>query len=809
MRSSWLPAVLQTAPLLFASVPYGLASDPAVLPAARLAANSLELQSRNADGQPSTPGISQPGEFVWRGEWKRAPEVFKKVGGIYSQGVRRILEGEKYMPSGDELGSSLYVHSMGEDFLRDTRYVSTTSDPAQSFELGELDTNVHPFPSNKPFLYMIRSDAKMIDLGASTAPYTRSPQQAQQAVVGYVPWDQIIGWYDLSNSEYRDVLFLKGNIEKMKKGEILPGFVRNPDHNPSKYANPVTSGAQRQLAGFPRFVQAWDDPDWTTYNYQSVAQNLNRFIQEKLAHADQGQGLWEWARTPGIKTKAFKPRSLLAHMKNKLKDIRGAMTALKSADTVSPATLKEWRITENRLSFAVQDIPWLMKESQAMLKGSESPISPEDARAIKANIPELMERFAEVRLGLAEANYAVAFAFADKYMSGPPSEPPLEGEEKLRKHISLLERAVEQFQLLEEQIKKTADREKKIAEVVDKSDFPSIPEIVKKLGIVTFPDQEDMGQSVDRELRTVREELKFRRGIEQRLTKGLREAQSTLSAAKEKLGGGASNENHETQGDKDPEKVDEPKPPKIPEEPKPPTTNEPEKPAKEENLPRPDEPKQPSKEEIKETMTQKVQAVKRKALENTDSASKDETLTPLVKFGLKTAGLMLTSMGLAKIATGMAISSAGGGLVGGAAGLAGRLSPEGAALLDSFAAEGASEATVKEISALANFEGINAVSTREAIESVRAFDVDIAEKLIAHTAPKVSKKVVKKAMKKIILEASPARRNLPSRAADADDADVDDAMVRKWSALAMKDPMSQALRDVFKQVVSELATAAT
>lgn len=231
------------------------------------------------------PGTSQPAPkqiskaddptVVWRGEYHRTPQEVMAAGGFYPGGTELAMSGGKLTPLQQQQGSSLYYHAQGET-QEFSRFVSTSSKPDVAASMA-----MNPHGLNKPsYLYMIRPDAKMIDVEATLGSRVPFPGEAEQAFAGFVPLEQIEGWYDLRRTGFRPDTFVKlANGQKLEKH-----FEPNPHFNGKKYEATKGSGMQPQLAGFPDGDEFWQVDPWAKFRDQSVVKNVDTFIANTIAH---------------------------------------------------------------------------------------------------------------------------------------------------------------------------------------------------------------------------------------------------------------------------------------------------------------------------------------------------------------------------------------------------------------------------------------------------------------------------------------------------------------------------------------------
>ncbi|KAM3451969.1 hypothetical protein NHJ6243_009471 [Beauveria neobassiana] len=228
---------------------------------------------------PTTPGgirTRAPGKppFVWRGETGktrdgkpgRSPDDVKRAGGMWARGFQLL---DQLTPEQLEAGSSLWTHTNNPAGTRDvTQYVSTSTSLT-----GAITFAVRPSPEHAQevgYLYRIRTNWAMVDVNLSLENISPYPAQQEQAAVQGIPWDQVLGWYEVRAADLNRILGAEDPISQLGR------FTRNPDFRPDS-TDP--SGAQPQLAGLQNAVEGRHGA-WEAYLGQSAASNLRQFIRE-------------------------------------------------------------------------------------------------------------------------------------------------------------------------------------------------------------------------------------------------------------------------------------------------------------------------------------------------------------------------------------------------------------------------------------------------------------------------------------------------------------------------------------------------
>ncbi|PMB64478.1 NAD(+)--arginine ADP-ribosyltransferase Chelt [Beauveria bassiana] len=176
---------------------------------------------------------------------------------------------DQLTPEQLEAGSSLWTHTNNPAGTRDvTQYVSTSTSLT-----GAITFAVRPSPEHAQevgYLYRIRTNWAMVDVNLSLENISPYPAQQEQAAVQGIPWDQVLGWYEVRAADLNRILGAEDPISQLGR------FTRNPDFRPDS-TDP--SGAQPQLAGLQNAVEGRHGA-WEAYLGQSAASNLRQFIRE-------------------------------------------------------------------------------------------------------------------------------------------------------------------------------------------------------------------------------------------------------------------------------------------------------------------------------------------------------------------------------------------------------------------------------------------------------------------------------------------------------------------------------------------------
>ncbi|ENN91019.1 enterotoxin A family protein [Bartonella schoenbuchensis] len=179
-------------------------------------------------------------KIVYRAD-TRSPKEIKKAKGFYPWGI----DGSRpFAPPSDinllehVTNTDLHPHALG---LRGG-YVSTTT--SQDVAINLLYSHGWTSPS---YVYHIRITPNLIDVNAALRQYSPYPDQYEMAALGGIRWEQVTGW------------------ERVINGNVVGGFIQNPDYVDALYGNFSRPDPQPQLAGFPHYHEAWHFEPWVNF----------------------------------------------------------------------------------------------------------------------------------------------------------------------------------------------------------------------------------------------------------------------------------------------------------------------------------------------------------------------------------------------------------------------------------------------------------------------------------------------------------------------------------------------------------------
>ncbi|UNI23353.1 hypothetical protein JDV02_009179 [Purpureocillium takamizusanense] len=212
-------------------------------------------------------------EYVYRGEVGRSPTDVKKEGGFYSRGLQKQQAGQTFSVLEANEGSSLFRHAAG-DTDQYTRYVSTSADPGVALTFALDDDR----PKDTGYVYKIHADRRMIDVNRSLGKFSPYPAQKEHAAIGFIPFEQVVGWYPVTfEKNFANPELGKKTQKEIREGK-LKSFRRNSSFDLTKFQALTGSGAIPQLAGFSRWSTAWEDNTWRLFRDESVEKNLDGMI---------------------------------------------------------------------------------------------------------------------------------------------------------------------------------------------------------------------------------------------------------------------------------------------------------------------------------------------------------------------------------------------------------------------------------------------------------------------------------------------------------------------------------------------------
>ncbi|PHH83482.1 putative enterotoxin [Ophiocordyceps australis] len=245
----------------------------------------------SGQSSPVPDTLNRP-SIVWRGESAdRAPKDIERDGGFYSRGEK--VQGLSQTQIQD--GSSLEQHIIGRT-LPFTKFVSTSSEPRMALEFADEFTN-GPRSVWYGYLYKIAADWKMIDVEGSLKHRYSGPHRKEQSVVIGIPFNQIMGWYDLKNVDIEWVTKTKEVMELLKRGETLAGFIENK-HFDKRYLETRGAGEKPQLAGFDPSDALWNTQPWSEFSERFAPEALKKYIQENYNAQVDHERIWKWALPP-------------------------------------------------------------------------------------------------------------------------------------------------------------------------------------------------------------------------------------------------------------------------------------------------------------------------------------------------------------------------------------------------------------------------------------------------------------------------------------------------------------------------------
>lgn len=737
---------------------------------------SYEVEySGNAENQ----ALSQTAEIVWRGETFRTPKEVKEAGGIYARGIERLLKGEKLEVWEIEKGSGLYTHTNGKA-RQFTRYISTSSNPAvgMNFAIDMSDFG------KSGYLYMIRADAKMIDVEASLGQHFSFGGQAEQAAVALIPLDQIEGWYDMKRFGSVNQALAKEVLDKLEKGEKIEGlFEPNPAFDPQKYESARSSGAQPQLAGFDPESAAWKEPTWKRFKRSKVADNLERFIAKKqiTGAASEGAGAWEWARTPELGPATQTPKDKILGQLKKVREASDeARKMVKQAKVLKKARVAEAEAAELEAKVALKDLVRVGKEMVEALKADES------LNSADVEFEPTMESIAVARKVVAEAHMIVAAKKAEDMTKEVDKTREAKGEPELQSSIATAVEEVDKLNALVQEAKtlteaKFADQTK-VDDVVKQNVVDadqSVQELLARLEVLRLGAPRESGvDALKRELKAINGEAEaYKAGVKDLETQS-RQAGKTLLQAKKKMEKLAWE--RERQKEKTRLKEDQAK-------------------ALEEKKKR---------KKAKEAKTREMEEVRTRAVSNAERASQQSGMPGWLKTTLLGAGATLGAVAVGGIAAGVAFGAAGSGSGAAAAG-AGSVSAT-ASLLEAMEV---SQALVNEMGALASAESAAHISIEEVASVVAEVDPHMALEIMkdaAAAAQPAAAAASPAAMEAALADISTnAGRLLAARGpmlSRRDGSDNGRRFRSRWAVAAMSEPVYLAMEDALRQAIAELAS---
>ncbi|KAK2592209.1 hypothetical protein QQS21_010097 [Conoideocrella luteorostrata] len=251
--------------------------------------------TRGTDLGPPQP-LDLKDSFVWRGEITRLPAMIEEDGGFYSRGFERVLDGEILTNAQLNKGSSLFQHAMGMS-KEVTHYISTTTDPDVALSFASKIEG-----AATSYIYKIKTGHQMVDVNKSLKTYSPIASEKEQAAVGFIPWDQVEGWYEITQDERRFSGKWDTRINRLK-------FTKNDKYNLERYKSQEPSGEQLQLAGLPKqgdvdvpastievFQNVWKRKPWKKYADMSTSDHLANFVWTKVCVKSGNENFCDLAR---------------------------------------------------------------------------------------------------------------------------------------------------------------------------------------------------------------------------------------------------------------------------------------------------------------------------------------------------------------------------------------------------------------------------------------------------------------------------------------------------------------------------------
>lgn len=171
---------------------------------------------------------------VYRAD-NRDPATIKRSGGFLSKGTSKVGT------VAPDISLWNHVNGAANGFSRDNDgYTSTTTSLtfAESWALNQLGGN--------GYVYRISVAPNMVDVQEILKQYNPYPDEKEYAVLGGIPYDQIIGWSRVAN---RKILAVE----------------KNKDFNKRRYSGLKHATGQYQLAAFPPGHRAWSESPWNAH----------------------------------------------------------------------------------------------------------------------------------------------------------------------------------------------------------------------------------------------------------------------------------------------------------------------------------------------------------------------------------------------------------------------------------------------------------------------------------------------------------------------------------------------------------------
>lgn len=229
-------------------------------------------------------------DVVYRGEVGVTPKQVEERGGFYSLAYQREQQGYPLSNRKRRRGSNLQYHAVGnegevfagrpgiyESTAEYTRYVSTSSSNEIALFHIFKNKDFKSYKSRKVgYIYKIQADERFVDVNASLQGYTRFAGELEQAAIGYIPWEQVEGWYEISYERMTD---LQSGRVTVKEGEPNYPYFENPKFNPETVPK-KGRGAEPGLAGFDAGHPACKYDFWGKWCDKPAADTLDKIMAE-------------------------------------------------------------------------------------------------------------------------------------------------------------------------------------------------------------------------------------------------------------------------------------------------------------------------------------------------------------------------------------------------------------------------------------------------------------------------------------------------------------------------------------------------
>ncbi|PFH60437.1 putative enterotoxin [Ophiocordyceps unilateralis] len=241
-----------------------------------------------------------PTKILWRGELTRTPQDVQRAGGLYAEGLEKIAHSGRL--SGGQLarGCSLFSHAYRRS-AGFSQYISTSSDPFAALFLETLERNITEHLDDSPVhLYQIHIDRTMFELNSSLGIHNAHPAEPEWVAVGMIPWDQVMGWYEVTLNTLSTVFDTGMTIKKNAPFNV------NPKYNGAVYNSQEGGDPQPQLAAFPADSPAWKFEPWRSSRGKSISELLGNYVWHRVCGKDYN---CYRQRRPLLRSSSVVPRS--------------------------------------------------------------------------------------------------------------------------------------------------------------------------------------------------------------------------------------------------------------------------------------------------------------------------------------------------------------------------------------------------------------------------------------------------------------------------------------------------------------------